>query len=140
MGFVSRWYLPHIQFEFANFEYPVSLTLIIVDQLKENYVDIGYDWSPIRLEQGEIMVQQLVLDYIGGSIGDQVTFPLDFSSFLGDQSLAKLFALMVLEVDGMYVDLDTMNLKYDYGNQTVPLSAFGIDGPDAILNLNLTVK
>ena len=30
-GFVPRWYIPHVQFDFENFDYPVSLTLIVVD-------------------------------------------------------------------------------------------------------------
>ena len=47
-------------------------------------MSIGFDWPPIRLDKNEVMVQQLVLDYIDGSIGDKVTFPIDFSSFLGD--------------------------------------------------------
>ena len=55
-GFVPRWYIPHVPFNFENFEYPVSLTLIVVDQIKENYVYVGFDWPPIRLEQNELMV------------------------------------------------------------------------------------
>ena len=62
------------------------------------------------------MVQQLVLDYIGGNIGDQVTYPMDFSSYLGDFALVKLFALMIFENDSMYVDFETMDLIYEYGN------------------------
>ena len=30
-GFVPRWYIPHVQFDFESFDYPVSLTLIVVD-------------------------------------------------------------------------------------------------------------
>ena len=64
-------------------------------------MSIGFDWPPIRLDKNEVMVQQLVLDYIGGSIGDKVTFPIDFSGFLGDKALLKLFTLMILENDSM---------------------------------------
>ena len=55
-----------------------------MDQKKENYVSVGYDWPPIVLNKGEVMVQELVLKYIGSSLGDRVTLPLDFSSFFGD--------------------------------------------------------
>ena len=32
-----------------------------------------------------------------------------------------------------------MELKYDYGNSTIPLSAMGINEVDAVLDLNYTV-
>ena len=79
------------------------------------------------------------MDYIGGSIGDKVTFPIDFSSFLGDQALLKLFTLMILDNDSMQIDFKKLELKYDYGNSTIPLSALGINPADAVLDLNYTV-
>lgn len=65
-------------------DYPVTLTLIIVDTKKENYVDVGFDWHPMLLHKNEVMLQQLVLDYIGASIGDKAVLPIDFSGYFGD--------------------------------------------------------
>ena len=55
-GFVPRWYIPRVQFDFDNFDKPVDLNLMIFNPEKENYVDVGFDWPPIRLDYGEIMV------------------------------------------------------------------------------------
>ena len=57
MGFVPRWYVPRVEFDFEVVDYPVTLTMMILDQVKENYVGVGYDWPPITLGKGEIMVQ-----------------------------------------------------------------------------------
>lgn len=87
---------------------------MIMDTVKENNLGIGWDWSPFRLGKGEIMIEQLVLEYVGGRIGDQVSIPIDLSPYFGDQAIAKLLALMVFEIDGMEVSLDRQELSY-YG-------------------------
>ena len=30
-GFVPRWYIPHVSLDFEDFDYPVTLTLMIMD-------------------------------------------------------------------------------------------------------------
>lgn len=65
---------------------------------------------------------------------------MDFSSFFGDQALLKLFALMTLEIDSMQVDFDRLELRYDYGNSSVPMSAFGIGPKNATIDLEFVVK
>ena len=139
-GFVPRWYIPHVALQFDDYEYPVTLTLMIVDSAKENYVSIGWDWPPIRIDKGGILVQELVLDYIESSIGSAVTLPLDFSGFFGDKALVKLLSLMVLEVDGVYVDFDTRELCFNDGADTVPLAFLGLTDEDYIIDVELTVQ
>ena len=51
-GFVPRWYIPHISLDFEHFDFPVTLTLMIMDVQKENYVEVGYDWPPMKMERG----------------------------------------------------------------------------------------
>jgi len=85
---------------------------MIFDTKVENYISIGYDWPPIVLGKGEIMVQELVLEYIDSSIGDKVTIKADFSGFFGDQALVKLFALMVFEIEDVTIDFETRDLVY----------------------------
>lgn len=83
-----------------------------------------------------------MLDYIDSKIGDHVNIPLDFSSFLGDYSLTKLLALMVHQVDGMYVDYRAQELRYNDGKDLVPLSHFGsiFDDVDFTLNIDYTIS
>lgn len=126
--------------QFENFDYPVSLTLMIFNQKLENYVDVGWDWDPIVLAKGEVMVQELVLDYIGCSIGDQVVMPVDFSSYFGDQAIMNMLALMTYQIDGMYVDFETNHIRYNFGNDAIPLSVLGIEPRDAVLNFYYTIK
>lgn len=70
-----------------------------------------------------------MLDYIGASIGEKVTLPLDFSAMMGDQALVKLFSLMVLEIDTVKIDYTTreVHLAGDSENSgRVPLDALGL--------------
>ena len=48
-GHVSRWYLPHTQIQHDGISYPLTVTLMIVDTQKENYVDMGFDWPPLTI-------------------------------------------------------------------------------------------
>ena len=139
-GFVPRWYIPHVALQFEDYEYPVTLTLMIVDSVKENYVSIGWDWPPIRIDKGGLLVQELVLEYIESSVGSAVTLPLDFSGFFGDKALVKLLSLMVLEVDGVYVDFETRELCFNDGADTVPLTFLGLTDEDYIIDIELTVQ
>ena len=88
------------------------MTVIVMNQYKENFASIGFNWPPITLGKGEIMIQKLVLDYIEKSIGDTLTIPFDFSSYMGEQSLLKMFALMVSEMDGFEIDRDNQMLLF----------------------------
>ena len=55
-GHVPRWYVPHTPIEYPGVEYDLTVTLMIINQVKENYVDVGFDWSPFALGKGEIMI------------------------------------------------------------------------------------
>lgn len=50
----------------------------------------------------------------------------------------KLLALMVMEIEGAYVDFDTNELQVD--ENTIPLSSLGMDANDYVLDLNFTIK
>lgn len=55
-GSVPRWYIPHVKLEFSGEELPLTVTLMVVDVRKENFVSVGFDWPPIDLSQNEIMI------------------------------------------------------------------------------------
>ena len=73
-------------------------------------------------------------------MGDKVTFSMDFSPYFGDMALIKLFALMIMDNEGMYIDFDNLELRYNDGNSTLPLSAFGLTEVDKTLELDFIVK
>ena len=47
---------------------------------------------------------------------------------------------MIMENESMQIDIRSGDLKYDYGNSTIPMSAFGIGPEDATLDLEFVVK
>ena len=65
---------------------------------------------------------------------------MDFSPYFGDMALIKLFALMIMDIEGMYIDFDHLELRYNDGNSTLPLSAFGLTEVDRTLELDFVVK
>lgn len=143
VGFAPRWYVPHETFKFASLLTPVTLTMNIFDTKKENYMGIGYDWPPIILGRGELMIQKVVLENIGSFIGDKVILPMDFSRFFGKQALFKLFALMVFEINDLSIDFESQEIilyQNVMSNFTkVPLSTLGLSPEDYLLNFNFTV-
>ena len=46
---------------------------------------------------------------------------------------------MIMENDSMSIDFENLELTYDYGNSTIPLSALGINGVDTTLELHFVV-
>ena len=55
-GHVPRWYLPHTPLQYDGLVFNVTVTLMIVSPAKENFAAIGYDWPPLRMGEGEIML------------------------------------------------------------------------------------
>ena len=54
-------------------------------------------------------------DVVGAKIGDDVNISLDFSNFLGEKPVAKLFALMIADMSESNVDFSSNTLFYkDY--------------------------
>ena len=75
---------------------------------------------------------------MGAKLGDQVLLPLDFSHYLGDASVMKLFALMVAEIEGVHIDL--ANAMLHYGDIILPLEVFGITPDTFTIDLYYTLK
>ena len=64
--------------------------------------------------------------------------PLDFSDYLGDSAVMKLFAIMLAQVDGAYVDFSKALVHYI--DADLPLSLFGIEPDTLDVNLHYTLK
>ena len=112
---------------------------MIVDPEKENYAGIGFDWPPIRVGKGEILMQEGLMQAIGAEIGDEVHIPIDYSSLLGDRALTKLLALMCIEAEGeAFVDFKAN--EFVLTDERIPLAHIGLDEDIGVMNLNFTIS
>ena len=75
---------------------------------------------------------------MGAQLGDQVLLPLDFSQYLGDSAVMKLFAIMVAEIEGVHIDLK--NAMLHCGDIILPLEVFGITPDTFTIDLYYTLK
>ena len=60
-----------------------------------------------------MMVPSEVANYLGKAVGDSVVLSLDLGSALGEAPLAKLLAIMTLEMDSVTVDLGKKVIKHN---------------------------
>ena len=137
-GHVPRWYLPHIPMVKENLDFNVTCTVIIIDKKKENYADIGFDWPPLTLKEGEIMLQQGLVDAIGAQIGDKISIPLNLGPIFGEDATVKLLALMCFELEGSaYVDFKARELVHM--GERIALADFGLNPMDITLTMDYTI-
>ena len=75
---------------------------------------------------------------MGAQIGDEIRLPLDFSYYMGDMAVMKLFAIMVAQIDDAYVDFSEAMLSY--ADLEIPLSIFGIEADTFAVELYYNLK
>ena len=135
-GWSPRWYIPSEELIFSKTNEIGYFNVIILDTAQEIKVGFGYDWVPVVLGPGEIQMQEFMVNLMGYQIGDEILVPLDFSSYLGDSAVMKLFAIMIAQIDDAYVDFSKAMVTYI--DLDLPLSMFGIT-PD-LLQVELQYK
>ena len=94
-GWSPRWYLPSKTLTFSKSETSALITVMVVDSANEIKIGYGYDWDPVVLGPNEMQLQESMAGLLGAEIGDEILLPLDFSSYLGDKAVMKLFAIMI---------------------------------------------
>lgn len=137
-GFVARWYIPGEKLYFKKSDTTAIITVMILDTAKEIKVGVGYDWPPVVLGRNEMQLQDLIANLMGAQIGDEIHLPLDFSYYMGDMAVMKLFAIMVAQIDDAYVNFSDAVLTF--ADLDIPLETFGIDANTFAVELIYTLK